>query len=478
MATTRGFVERIEVGRGGLVKVGVVEGDASRSTYVVSDIDGDPERFNERLTKVAVLRDAMNRAEPVEIEHVAGEFGREIERVARISRDALDPPITVEQVSGLVLQVVVQSRNALQGAAEAHDDAQVFVLGLDGSVVALRLDLQAPERLVAKAQLEVITDAHARGTLCRFLVNRPNDAAGVDILAVAAGDAFAGDRDQRVSVSAFVESLGLILPSGGGLAAAALAATRVTTAPEFTGPGGTLDPGPFTPVELELYVAKGSLTYQLVEAGLRDNLRMRLAYLPIKGRDPKQDKPAEKPSRKKKENEDEQGGAVVFRDASYAAELAKRYGSYVEGSEGGAAEGSPTRALLLAAELLAPLASASRPVWIRIDREMLDRGPEAECVPGLPSSSLKTQTLRDLRIPYPAQWIGLGCFNHGVYRFQLTAPPDATLRVGGDEICLYATADDGTRAGYACVDGDALVTVEIPAYTCDTEFDLDVYRIR
>ena len=39
-------------------------------SFPSSIIDGDPERFNERLSKLAVLRDAMNRAEPVEIEQV------------------------------------------------------------------------------------------------------------------------------------------------------------------------------------------------------------------------------------------------------------------------------------------------------------------------------------------------------------------------------------------------------------------------
>ena len=125
MATTRGFVERIEIGRGGLVTVTIVEGDVSRSMYVISDLDADPERFNERLSKLAVLRDAMNRAEPVEIEHSAGDAGEEIDRAARISRDELDPPGSVEQVSGLVLQVAVDSRNALsvrrRGARQRAD---------------------------------------------------------------------------------------------------------------------------------------------------------------------------------------------------------------------------------------------------------------------------------------------------------------------------------------------------------------------
>jgi hypothetical protein len=372
----------------------------------------------------------MNRAEPVEIEHDKGEAGEEITRAARISRDALDPPTSLDEVSGLVLQVMVTSQNALSGDGEAHDVASVSVLGLDGSVHRLRLDLQAPERLVATAQLDVVRAAQTQGEMCSFVVSGGEEGAvGPDIVSVRVGAGADGDGDgsRGQVVSAFVESLGLVPTPGGGAGLAAFAVTRATTTPEFTGPGGTVDPAVFEPELLDLYVAPGSLTYALVEAGLRDNVRMRLSFVPLA---PGQD------------------------DQKVQA------------------------ALLVAAELLAPLASASRPVWVSIDRTMLDRGPDADCVPGLPSSDLKVQTLRDLRIPYPARWCGHGCFNHGVYRFQLTAPAGSTLQVNERAVCLYDTGTPGVCAGYACIEGDQVVTVEIPAYTCDTEFDLDVYRIR
>lgn len=451
MATTRGFVERIEIGRGGLVTVTIVEADASRSLFVISDIDGDPERFNERLSELAVLRDAMNRAEPVEIEHDEGEAGEEITRAARISRDALDPPTSLDPVSGLVLQVVVTSQNALSGDGEAHDLAQVSVLGVDGSVHLLRLDLQAPERLVATSQLDVVRAAQAQGEMCSFVVSGGDDGGGSqDIVSVGVGAGANGDVSKGQVVSAFVESLGLVPTPGAGAGLAAFAVTRATSAPEFNGPGGTVDPAAFSPQLLDLYVAPGSLTYSLVEAGLRDNVRMRLSFVPL-----------------------------VTGGKPDGPNQPKDHGPNVAVA-GGKGEGSDeaTAALLVAAELLAPLASASRPVWVRIDRAMLDRGPEAECMPGLPSSDLKVQTLRDLRIPYPAIWCGHGCFNHGVYRFQLTAPAGSTLQVDECAICLYETGTAGVTAGYACIEGDHVVTVEIPAYTCDTEFDLDVYRIR
>jgi hypothetical protein len=466
MATTRGFVERIEVGRAGLVTIGLINA-TGRADYVVSDIDGDPERFNERLTKVAVCRDAMNRAEPVEIDFSDGKAGNEIERVARITRDELAPPSSIGIVGGLLLRVVVQSRNAVDGVGELHDDARILLIDLTGTVTALRLDLQAPERLVVTQQLEIIRAAWETGTLVQFLVDNGTDgkdASEPSILAVWTGDGAGAARDDgSTTVSAFVESLGVIPATGSGAIGATLAVTEVTTAPEFTGDGNTVDPALFDPQRLVLYVARGSVPYALIEAGLRDNVRMRLRYITLT--------PVV---------HDKNSGDVRFQDASAAALLTARYGAYAEaGGANGDGTDPAVTALLVSAELLAPLASASRPVWLHIDREMLDRGPDADCTPGLPSSSLRPRSLRDLRIPYPAEWIGRGCFNHGVYRFQLVAPAGSSIRVDGEGICLYDTGGDKPGVvGYSCLDGDHVVTVVIPEYLCDTAFDLDVYRIR
>ena len=91
MAITRGFVQAIEIGRAGLARIFLIQADGTAGIYVISDLDGDPERFNERLSKLGILRDAMSRAEPVEIEHSKGEGGETIDRAVRISRDSLAP---------------------------------------------------------------------------------------------------------------------------------------------------------------------------------------------------------------------------------------------------------------------------------------------------------------------------------------------------------------------------------------------------
>lgn len=432
----------------------------TRAVFTVSDIDGDPERFNERLTKVAVLRDAMNRAEPVEIEH-DGDGAQEIDRVARISRDQLLDEGSMSMVTGLVLDLVVESRNDLDGDGEAHDVARVRLVALDAQTHDVRLDLQAPERLVAAEQLRMLRDAFESGTPVQLLVATPDDKGPKDpeVVSVRVG-AGVGSREGQGperTVSGFVETLGTMLPPAVASAAGSLALARVTTGPELTGPGGAVSPGPFSPEALGFFLARGSVVYALLEAAVRENVRVRVDYLPLPGAE-------------------ETGGDVSFTHDVTARDVAAAHPGSVEPTDDDGAGG--VAGLLLSAELQAPLSSASRPVWVRIDREMLDVGPASDCVPGLPSTTLRPRTLRDLRIPYPAEWVGQGCFNHGVYRFQLTAPAGSVVLVDDEALCLFPAGDDGVVAGHACLEGDHVVTVQIPEYLCDTEFDLDVFRVR
>jgi hypothetical protein len=479
MTTTRGFVDRIEVGRAGLARIRLLS-VTGRSEYVVSDLDADPERFNERLSKVAIARDAMNRSDPVEIEWAEGDAGNEIDRIARISRDQLDPPGNVETRGGLVVRVVLQAHNAIQSEGDVHDEARVYLLTTTGEAAVLRLDMQIPERAVACEQLDMIRDAQASGQLAQFLVSTEEEQVPT-IIAVWSGPGADRPDEADHTVSGFVESLGVILPAGADALDGSLALARITTAPEFTGVGGTVDLTPFEPQALEAFVARGSVPYTLLEAGLRDNTRVRVRYHVAKAQ------AAERPEGGDGENTArEEGstppangeeGTVRFRTADVEAALLKQYRSQAshDAEHSGALPG-----LITGAELLAPLASASRPVWLHIDREMLDRGPDGaeDCPPGLPTSSLQQCSLRDLRIPYRAEWKGCGCFNHGVYRFEMTAPEGCTIDLDGKQLCVYDSGEEGVWIAYACLDGDHCVTVVIPHYVCDTEFDLDVYRIR
>jgi hypothetical protein len=332
-----------------------------------------------------------------------------------------------------------------------------MVLSTDYSSLQFTLVLQAPEREVAAQQLEMLRQAMAEGRSVR-LYYESNSGGVRRIIGVGSDtsrESFGGERME--SLDGFVESLSLLRQALGPASAGSFAHVRFTTAPAFVGSGNTVSLAAFTPVTLDLMVPKGSLAYQLVEAGLRDGLRMRLfAVVPRPSGNP--DERREDPA---------SGTAVTGGEERLRAVFATAPGG-ATGPVG----------LALAAELLAPLASASRPVWINIWRESLDRGPDAVAAGGTPSSDLSPRSLRDLRLPYPAVWRGLACFNEGVYRFQLNLPSEFALKVDGAELPLHESDSAGVQLAHACLEGDHEVTVEIAEWRCDYEFVMDVFRLR
>ena len=456
MATHRGFVQSIEINLAAVAKVTVLHADASTGTYIIQDLDGDPERFNERLSKLAILRDAMNRAEPVEIEHSKIEQGEEITRAVRITRDALGPPGVLDQISGMVIELAVTSQNVAAAGAEMADRADVTLLADDLTTAPAYLDLQAPERLVASDQLDMLREAQEAGQTVRLVVTAT--ARGEKrIVGVAVGDLGGGTFGRTaVTLNGFVETLGLIKDFAGE--PGTFAHVRFTTAPPFTGPGNVVSTTPFTPELVDLLVPRNSLSYELFEAGLCETLRMRVSAV--------RRQPAEKTP-----TPDRAGAANAPGAANALA------GVMIAPA---AANPAPQALLVVfAAELVAPLASASRPVWVMVARESLDRDPEQDVyAEGVPSSDLAVQTLSDLNIPYAAEWEGLGCFNEGVYRFQFTLDSPFCVTVDGRKLRLHESDERGVKFAYACLDGDHIVKVRLDRWTCDKDFTMDVYRLR
>lgn len=465
MPTIRGFVERLEIGRAGLVTASLSHDDGTQADYLISDLDADPERFNERLSKLGILRDAMTRAEPVEIEYdQQGDFdgggAREIQRVSRITRDVLQATTQTQRVTVFIAGVAVLADNRTGARVETGDRVTVATMTGAGALASYLLDLQIPERAVATQMLEMIRAAQASGQPLTLTV----ESKAQRIVGVEIGDASAvlvpGDQD---IVDGFVESVAVApgLTAGGNLAL-----VQFTTAPPFSGAGNVVELVPFLP-QLRLFlVVQGSLEYDLFVAGLRDKLRVRVFGGPRVGRDPGSDvPPAPPPVPGANEN-------PRLRRASFFATAGPAAGSSADVS---AAEMTLVRGV----QLLAPLASASRPVWIQISRQSLDVGPEGSgCTEGLPSNDLSPQGLRDLHIPYTAEWIGCGCFNHGVYRLQFELAVDFEVSVDGKPLCVHASAEGSTRFAHACLDGEHCVRVVLHGWTCAAVFRMDVYRIR
>ncbi|HEX7438543.1 MAG TPA: hypothetical protein VF319_00470 [Caldimonas sp.] len=463
MPTIRGFVERLEVGRAGLVTASVLHDDASFADYLISDLDADPERFNERLSKLGLLRDAMSRAEPVEIEYTQVESGtRTIDRVGRITRDVLAGNGATQRVPVFIVGVGVLADNRTGSRAEAGDRATVATLSASGALASFTLELQAPERAVAIALLEMIRAAQASGEPVTLTV----DAKNQRIVGVEAGDASAslqpGDNE---TVDGFVEAV-IVAP---GLAPMGnLALIEFTTAPPFSGAGNVVELNPFLPVLRRFLVVQGSLEYELFVAGLRDKLRMRVMCGAQVGRTGGSDRPTGT-------NDGNADTPRVLGAGFLAAGAAAS-----DGGAGSDATVTPAEwTLVRGTQLLAALASASRPVWIQISRHSLDVGPDGDkCTEGLPSSDLSPQSLRDLHIPYTAEWIGCGCFNHGVYRLQFELAVDFEVSVDGRPLCVHASEDGKTKFAHACLHDEHVIRVVLQRWTCKQVFRMDVYRIR
>jgi hypothetical protein len=461
MPTIRGFVEKLEVGRAGLVTAALLHDDGSRDNYVIADLDADPERFNERLSKLALLRDALNRAEPVEIEYELGEGGRNIERVARITRDALDPSLTTVTERVMVVGVAVTTDNRTGLQAEYPDTARVFGLTEDGSWQVYTLNLQIPERAAAEAQLEMIRAAQASGETIELSI----DGKTQRIIGVQAGGDEQGGQQggsEPAIIDGFVESITHTSTAKG---LGGMARIEFTTAPQFTGPGQVVALVPFDPQLRTFLVVIGSPEYELFLTGLRKMLRMRVWATTL--RQDQTDDSWRRPN----------DPAAVNRTADTPAPtLRVKVGLASSAAPGEYAKSS--LALVRGAQLLHALASASRPVWVQISRKSLDVGPASECTEGVPSSDLTPRGLRDLHIPYQAEWIGWGCFNHGVYRFQFTLTTPFEIYVDGKKLCVHVSEDNTTQFAHACLECEHEVRVVLERWTCEQDFLMDVYRIR
>lgn len=453
MPMMRGFVERLEIGRAGLVVAGLLHDDGTRADYQIPDLDADPERFNERLSKLGLLRDAMTRAEPVEVEFVLQNGLNVIERVRRITRDNLSPTAETQTVQVMVAGVAVVAENRTGPNAEVSDVASVVTLAPDGTVQRYVLDLQIPERAVTESQLDMIRVAQSSGASLSLTV----DSKTLRIIAVEIGTGGVGTGGgEEVIVDGFVESIEH-QPFTGGFGAT----VGFTTAPPFSGAGNVVSLIPFEPELRQFLVVPGSPEYRLFLAGLRDKLRMRVRAGVI----------ARTPPRDDIDRRDDARSV-----ASTPGLLDRNPNTAVDGVGRTGADAAVT--LVRGAELLACLASASRPVWIQVSRKSLDVGPDAPCTEGLPSSDLSPQSLRDLQLPYTAEWLGLGCFNHGVYRFQFALDIPFEVLVDGKTLCVHSSEDGETQFAHACLDGEHEVRVVLTNWTCRKTFRMDVYRIR
>lgn len=463
MPTERGFVEALGVGRAGLIEATVLHADGSTAIYTVADLDADPERFNERLSKLGILRDAMDRAEPVEISYEKEGDTRPIDSVKRLTRDVLARPTETTRAEGMVVGLAVGFQVDAGPHGEATDYGLLSLLTTNGPE-SFMIPMQAAERDAAMAMVNIARDAQASGASVAVTYEMKtrrvtevlrNDVAGL------------GGSAQTDEFGAFVEEIAHTPVSN-------LMLVTVTTAPAFQSPGNIVPLVPFDPEARILAVVYNSPEYLLLLAALRDKLRVEvMALSPGEKEKGTGDNDAEAERLKSAAGGQilRTGGASMLRAMSMDSGLNMGTGSVIEAEV--------RRPMLVrGVSLQHALCTASRPVWIEVNRRALDVGPDNECVEGLPSNDMRPRSLRELDLPYRAAWVGTGCFNPGVYRLQLMTDRDVSVFIDGEEICLHTDEDGRATFGHACLRGEHEVRLVFENWKCKAKFDMDMYRIR
>ena len=190
------------------------------------------------------------------------------------------------EIIGFVLNIVIHAEDRTGSYMERGDRSLITVLGSDFKGHELILPMQIPERQVAVEQLQLIRDAQAQGYPVRFLVVEASKTSGDDVMIDtldSRGRIIAvemledanifGRGDEAELVYGFVESVSLIRVTGSDQHN--FAHIRFTTSPPISGIGATVPLVPFTPEMINLLVPQNSPSYELLVAGLRDNLLMR-----------------------------------------------------------------------------------------------------------------------------------------------------------------------------------------------------------
>ncbi len=463
MATFRGFVRSIQVRDDGWVEcvLEAVHAGNTRHTFFIEDIDGAIEYAHRRLAKISLLRDALVRVLPVELEYRQDpEQGDLIDDLTIYVRPSIEEGIDTRRIEGVVIGIAVVERGpkpASPGYLDQADLAGVALLLTDGSIEQVMLDLQRPDTGSGAAMLSIVREAHrTRRPLGIYLAYRSQSNAS------SGGDSTGRDWSYTHSkgmtnapqksepeyirgvewitvneknldyVYAYIERLGQRYESYEADAAPALSHVRVlyTTAPGQTPAGDISDNGSFTPATLDAWVHSDSPLLARLEAALRDKLQVKLGL-----------------------------------DEANIHEV----------------------------EIIGHLGSAARPIWIEVKRSALPIEGGLPC-DNTPTIQYPTQAALN-EIPVSVAWTGEAYFNEGIWRFVVRSGSPYRLSIDGKPCCEPAALPAASRGAYLDVSyieettpnsagchaylcGMHTVEIVLTGRNCQQPFKLQVYRIR
>src|SRR6267378_381684 len=108
MATFKGFVQAIQARGDGWLEVSVLATHAGNDlrSFLIEDLDGNIDDNNRRLAQLGLLRDALTRVLPVELEYrVDSERGNVVEDVTVHPRPAIEGRGPGRRVEGTVIHL-------------------------------------------------------------------------------------------------------------------------------------------------------------------------------------------------------------------------------------------------------------------------------------------------------------------------------------------------------------------------------------
>jgi hypothetical protein len=467
MAIYRGFIRSLQIRDDGWVEfvLQAVHAGNSLQTFFIRDLDGDILKAHKRLAHLSLLRDALARILPIEVEYDAGgEQGNIVEDLTVYPRPSIDGRLPGRRIEGVVIGLMILDRGPESGTSPYRDEADlasVTLLTDAGTLDQVLLDLQRPDAMTAHAMLGLLREAHRTRRPVAVLVStnfrdQPGPRGRAIGAPFASSDTAAAATETGGKIPdfiqacewitvpdetldylyAFIERLGQRYESYEADEAPALSHVRVlyTTAPGQTPEGDVSDNGAFTPQTAEAWVHDDSPLLVRLEAALRDRLQVKLGLKETRVHE---------------------------------------------------------------VEMVAHLGSAARPIWIQVNRTVLPPEPDNGLCENVPT--IRTPTASAFNgLPQAIAWRGHAYFNEGIWRFVVKSIGSCKLLIDGETPCCerdsvspalgvgsidlttFARSEQSGRVMqcHAYLNGMHLVELILNGHTCEHPFQLLAYRIR
>jgi hypothetical protein len=448
MAMCNGLVESLEIRDDGWVQVIINAAQSEKNTelFFIKNLDGDITMVHKRLAQLCLLRDAITRVLPIEIDYdIDAAQGNLINEVIVHPRTSIEWREMNNHVEGVVIGISIMDIGSVPETRPFQDTpdlAGITLLKTDGTILYLLLDLQREEVFTMQAMFRLLQQAHQTrrpvkvclsSLASRSIVDKNtsdytstyfnassyqiNQASGY----IESCEWLTVPQDMLDYNYAFIERLSLRYESydTGEVSAVSHIKVMYTTAPGQTPEGDISDSGIFQPSIQTAWVHCDSPLFPLLQSALKKQLQVKLGLL----------------------------GDQIHE-----------------------------------VELVSQMGSSARPIWICINQSVNESLTEEQSRPIVDLSSSTNSTLNAIKMNMI--WKAQGYFNEGIWRFDIQAS-HYKLTIDGRLPCCGERSDDcrcplSTTQGLIHCYLKGMHTVELILHDKPImqPFVLSVYRIR